>query len=56
MSEPGNQPDPGNQLGKRYRCADCGLELLCLVAGSGRFTCHGSAMQPVSIEPLPSSD
>jgi hypothetical protein len=58
MSEPAGVeavPDH-NLLGKRYRCATCGLELLCLTAGSGRFSCHGEPMEIVTAAALPASD
>lgn len=47
---------PRNELGKRYRCAACGSEVLCLKAGDGRFECHNQVMTPVQQAPVPSSD
>jgi len=48
--------DTKNQLGKRYRCEVCGLELLCVVGGTGNFTCHNVAMVILQQKKLPSSD
>jgi hypothetical protein len=45
-----------NQVGKRYQCDDCGLELLCAKGGSGTFMCHGKPMTLMTAKPLPSSD
>lgn len=45
-----------NLVGKRYRCQECGLELLCVGAGAGRFHCHGVRMEFVEVKPLPASD
>ena len=47
---------PGNQLGKRYRCEQCGTELLCLARGDGTFECHGVPMTVAEVKSLPSSD
>ena len=43
-------------MGKRYTCASCGLQVMCVKRGLGPFTCHGAAMELVSVKPLPSSD
>jgi hypothetical protein len=45
-----------NQVGKRYTCPTCGLELMCVRKGAGRFTCHDAPMELVGTKPLPSSD
>jgi hypothetical protein len=45
-----------NQVGKRYRCEQCGLGVMCAKAGPGRFTCHHRPMVMVSTKPLPSTD
>jgi hypothetical protein len=45
-----------NLIGKRYRCPECGLELLCVHAGEGRFGCHGRPMELLDVKPLPASD
>lgn len=45
-----------NQIGKRYTCLSCGVEVMCVKKGDGRFTCHGAAMEMVTAKPLPSSD
>jgi desulfoferrodoxin-like iron-binding protein len=44
------------QLGKRYRCQQCGTEVLCLKPGGGVLRCHGQPMTPLQLRPLPSSD
>jgi hypothetical protein len=51
-----SETDDQNQLGKRYRCATCGTELICMKRGAGRFSCHGEAMAVVVLEELPASD
>lgn len=43
-------------LGKRYRCAKCGTEILCTKAGVGVATCCGEQMKEQQPRPLPSSD
>lgn len=45
-----------NQLGKRYRCAKCGTEVLCTKAGEGTATCCDQPMQAQEAKPIPSSD
>jgi len=45
-----------NQLGKRYRCPVCGMEVLCTKAGDGAVTCHDQEMQVQEPRPIPSSD
>jgi desulfoferrodoxin-like iron-binding protein len=45
-----------NQVGKRYRCEECGTQVICVKRGEGRFTCHGQPMELESNKPLPSSD
>ncbi|MEK7848262.1 MAG: hypothetical protein AAB270_05010 [Chloroflexota bacterium] len=45
-----------NQLGKRSRCATCGMEVLCTKAGQGAVTCHGKEMEVQEPRPIPSSD
>jgi hypothetical protein len=47
--------DP-NQVGKRYTCAECGTQVICVKRGDGRFSCHGQPMDLQSAKPLPSSD
>lgn len=49
-------PPAGNKLGKRYRCATCGTEILCVRPGAGTFECHGAAMDVIQLAALPSSD
>ncbi|MFH1081894.1 MAG: hypothetical protein V1751_00695 [Pseudomonadota bacterium] len=44
------------QLGKRYRCDECGTEILCTKAGNGASKCCGKGMQMQEPRPLPSSD
>ncbi len=48
--------DSTNQVGKRYVCATCGTEVMCVKKGPGRLHCHGEAMSVVTARPLPSSD
>jgi hypothetical protein len=45
-----------NLLGKRYKCEQCGTELLCLSGGAGSFCCCEAEMGIVEAEPLPSAD
>ncbi len=45
-----------NQLGKRYKCANCGTEALCLKAGDGMVQCCGVAMELLQPKVLPSAD
>ena len=45
-----------NQLGKRYRCEDCGTEVLCTKAGEGTIMCDDKEMTPQEPRPIPSSD
>lgn len=45
-----------NQTGKRYTCAHCVTQIICVKKGDGAFTCHGVAMELVTAKPLPSSD
>lgn len=52
----GDLPPQTNLLGKRYRCEVCGLELLCVKPGGGRFSCHGKPLEPVTMTALPASD
>lgn len=43
-------------VGKRYRCATCGTEVLVTRGGASAVVCHGAAMPVVEPRPLPSSD
>ncbi len=45
-----------NQLGKRYRCEECGTTVLCTKAGEGSIQCHDTAMEVQEPRKLPSSD
>jgi hypothetical protein len=45
-----------NQLGKRYKCAVCGTEVLCTKAGEGSTTCCSKEMELQKPKALPSSD
>ena len=45
-----------NQLGKRYRCAVCGTEVLCTKAGGGAIVCCAQEMEAQEPRPIPSSD
>jgi hypothetical protein len=43
-------------LGKRYRCPDCGLELLCIRPGDGSLQCCGRDLGVQEARQLPSAD
>jgi len=45
-----------NQLGKRYRCAKCGTEVLCTKGGDGVVSCCGQEMEVQQPRTVPSSD
>ncbi len=45
-----------NELGKRYRCENCGTEVLCTKAGEGAATCCDKEMTGQEPRPIPSSD
>ena len=45
-----------SQLGKRYKCEKCGIEVLCTKPGEGVFVCCGQEMKVQEPKPLPSSD
>ena len=45
-----------SQLGKRYVCAECGVEVLCNKGGTGTITCCDREMHLKEAKPLPSSD
>ncbi|MBN1568582.1 MAG: desulfoferrodoxin FeS4 iron-binding domain-containing protein [Acidobacteria bacterium] len=34
-----------NQVGKRYKCAKCGAEVIVTRAGNGTVTCCGQPME-----------
>ena len=34
-----------NQIGKRYRCAKCGAEVIITKGGNGEIMCHGQPME-----------
>ena len=44
------------QLGKRYRCEDCGTEMLCTKPGDGNPVCCEKEMQLQQPNPQKSSD
>jgi len=44
------------QLGKRYRCEECGTEALCTKPGEGTLTCCGKEMKVQEPRPVPSAD
>ena len=46
----------GNLVGKRYRCAQCGTEVICVRAGAGGVGCHDRPMELLSAKPLPATD
>ena len=37
--------DMANEMGKRYRCAKCGTELIVTRAGNGAVSCCGQPME-----------
>jgi len=37
--------DMANEMGKRYRCAKCGTELIVTRAGNGAVACCGQPME-----------
>ena len=45
-----------SQLGKRYVCEGCGVEVLCNKGGTGSLTCCDREMKLKEAKPLPSSD
>lgn len=45
-----------SQLGKRYRCEECGTEILCTKVGEGNPVCCSKEMAAQEPRPLPSSD
>lgn len=45
-----------NQLGKRFQCATCNTEVLCIKAGAGEVECCGVAMTLLQPKVLPSAD
>ena len=45
-----------NELGKRYVCAHCAVQVLVSKAGDGELTCHGEPMSVDVPKGLPSSD
>lgn len=44
------------QMGKRYKCEECGTETLCTKAGEGQPVCCEKEMELIEPKPLPSSD
>jgi hypothetical protein len=45
-----------SQLGKRYRCEECGAEILCTKASEKVPQCCSKEMVTLDPKPLPSSD
>jgi desulfoferrodoxin-like iron-binding protein len=45
-----------SNLGKRYRCPECGTEILCAKAGEGSLTCCGEPMVEKEMPTMESSD
>ncbi len=45
-----------NQVGKRFRCDECGSEALITKGGEGELHCCGSAMQLVVPKKTASAD
>jgi hypothetical protein len=46
----------GNLIGKRYRCEECGTEVICVRAGTGGVGCHARRMELLAPKPLPATD
>jgi len=44
------------QMGKRYKCEECGTEALCTKAGEGQPICCEKDMESIEPKALPSSD
>ena len=45
-----------SQLGKRYRCKQCGTEVLSVKGGEGNLICCGQEMEIQEPKAIPSSD
>lgn len=45
-----------NQLGKRFQCKECGVEVLCTKAGEGAIHCCGHEMKLKVAVALPTAD
>jgi hypothetical protein len=45
-----------SELGKRYVCAHCAVQVLVMKPGPGTLECHGEPMTVDAPKPLPSSD
>jgi desulfoferrodoxin-like iron-binding protein len=45
-----------NQVGKRYRCAACGTEVLVTKPGDGSLLCCGEGMTLLQPKKTPSAD
>jgi hypothetical protein len=52
----GATTDNSPELGKRYVCQTCQLQVLCLEGGAGILRCHGSVMEQEMPIVLPSAD
>lgn len=44
------------QVGKRYFCATCDTEVICVKPGQGPIVCDGEPMQLRAAKPLPATD
>jgi desulfoferrodoxin-like iron-binding protein len=49
MNEPADPKVTANTVattaGRRYRCSECGAEVICTRSGAGTLVCHGQEMQ-----------
>lgn len=45
-----------NQLGKRYKCENCGTEVLCIKGSNGEVVCCDKPMTLLQPKMLPSAD
>jgi desulfoferrodoxin-like iron-binding protein len=44
------------EMGKRYRCEQCGTEVLTIKAGEGQLVCCSQPMVTPDPKPIPSGD
>jgi len=45
-----------NELGKRYECKECNVEVLCTKPGEGSIHCCDEAMNIKQAKSLPTAD
>ena len=44
------------EMGKRYRCAKCGTEVLTIKPGEGQLACCSQPMSTIDPKAIPSGD